>query len=292
MSERRPNEPLFTPAFAGLWLYAFVTFFSAFQLLPAIPFRILELGGSTARAGWFLSIYTYASAFSAPLMGSLADHIGRRRLLIIASILFICFSIGYGLITNFHLLLLIGAFHGAMWSGLIAAASAIMSDFIPASRRNQGLAWWGLSSTFAVAIGPAVGLWVFHFGWLTLCIELVVLSIAMTVGALLLQPTERKREASSMALSEAWDWRVIQTTLSLTVATFGYGGITSYSAIIAVQRHIAPKAIYLTAFATTIAIFRIGFSHLGDRLGTKRILYPSLVLIPVAFALLGVADRR
>ena len=45
------REPLFTPRFAMLWVYAFVTFFSAFQLLPAIPFRILDLGGSKAEAG-------------------------------------------------------------------------------------------------------------------------------------------------------------------------------------------------------------------------------------------------
>jgi len=292
MSAKRPSETLLTPAFAGLWVYAFVTFFSAFQLLPAIPFRIMELGGSTAKAGWFLSFYGYASAFAAPLMGSVADHIGRRRLLIIASILFICFSLAYGVVRDFRVLLAIGAVHGAMWSGLIAAASAIMSDYIPPSRRNQGLAWWGLASTAAVAIAPAVGLWVFHFGWLTLRIEQIVLSVAMTIGALLLGPGQERREGSRLALSEAWDWRVIQTTLSLTVATFGYGGVTSYSAIIAVQRHIAPRAIYLTAFATTIAVFRIGFSHIGDRVGTKRILYPSLVLIPIAFALLGVADQR
>src|SRR6266496_5378743 len=213
MSERRPVEPLFTPAFAGLWVYPFVTFFSAFQLLPSIPFRILELGKSTAKAGWFLSVYTYASAFSAPVMGSLADHIGRRRLLIAASIVFICFSIAYGLVTDFRWLLVIGAVHGAMWSGLIAAASAIMSDYIPPSRRNQGLAWWGLSSTAAVALAPAVGLWVFHFGWLTLCIELMVLSVAMTIGALLLRPTETRREGARLTLSKSWDWRVIQTTL-------------------------------------------------------------------------------
>src|SRR5581483_8979910 len=250
MSERRSIEPLFTPAFAGLWAYAFVTFFSAFQLLPAIPFRILDLGGSTAKAGWFLSVYTYASAFSAPVMGTIADAIGRRRLLIIASIVFICFSVAYGLITNMYVLLAIGAVHGAMWSGLIAAASAIMSDFIPASRRNQGLAWWGLSSTAAVATAPAVGLWVFHFGWLTLCMELAILSTLMTLGALMLRVKEPRREGGGVVLSESWDWHVISTTLSLTVATFGYGGVTSYTAIIAVQRHIEPKAIYLTAFAS------------------------------------------
>ena len=292
MSERREVEPLFTPAFAGVWVYAFVTFFSAFQLLPAIPFRILSLGQSTARAGWFLSVYTYASAFAAPLMGSLADHIGRRRLLIAASIVFICFSIAYGLVTDFRLLLLIAAVHGAMWSGLIAAASAIMSDYIPSSRRNQGLAWWGLASTAAVAIAPAVGLWVFHFGWLTLCIELAVLSTLMTFGALLLRPSEPQRGGTRVALSESWDWGVIRTTLTITVATFGYGGVTSYSAIIAVQRHVTPRAVYLTTFAIAIIFFRLFFSHLGDRIGTKRVLYPALVLIPLAFAALAVAWQR
>src|SRR3954449_203375 len=94
------REALFTPRFAMLWVYAFVTFFSAFQLLPAIPFRIMQLGGSTAKAGWFLAVYTYASAFSAPLMGSLADAIGRKRQLIISSIGFIGFSIAYGVVTN------------------------------------------------------------------------------------------------------------------------------------------------------------------------------------------------
>src|ERR1700704_1112813 len=102
-------EPLLTPRFAALWVYAFVPFFSAFQLLPAIPFRILELGGSKAEAGWFLSVYTFASAFAAPVMGSVADHVGRRRTLITLSIFFIGFSIAYGLITNLKLLLLVGA---------------------------------------------------------------------------------------------------------------------------------------------------------------------------------------
>jgi len=44
------REPLFTPRFWGMWAFSFVTFFSAFQLLPVIPFRILALGGTTAQA--------------------------------------------------------------------------------------------------------------------------------------------------------------------------------------------------------------------------------------------------
>jgi MFS family permease len=287
-----PPQQLFTPRFVGLWVYAFVTFFSAFQLLPAIPFRILDLGGSTAAAGWFLSVYTFASAFAAPVMGSIADHFGRRRLLIIASILFIGFSVAYGVVRNLPLLFLIAAIHGAIWSGLMASASALMSEYVPESRRTQGMAYWGLASTSAIAIAPAFGLWVYHFGWTILCYELAAVSVLMVFGALLLRADDKAPAARRLAVSDAWDWRVIATALSLTVASFGYGGMTSYSAIIAVERHIRPAAIYLTTYAISVVLFRVCFSHLGDRIGPKRMLYPGLVLVPLAFGWLGVAHAR
>ena len=287
-----PRDPLFTPRFAMLWVYAFVTFFSAFQLLPAIPFRILELGGSKAEAGWFLSVYTFASAFSAPVMGSLADHFGRRRFLITASILFVVFSILYGVVRQLPLLFLIGAVHGAVWSGLMASASALMSEYIPESRRTQGMAYWGLSSSSAIAIAPAAGLWIFHFGWTTLCTELSIVSVLMVLGALVLRADEERPVTRRLVVSDAWDWRVIATALSLAVASFGYGGITSYAAIIAIERHVTPAAIYLTTTAISLVLFRVCFSHLGDRIGPKRMLYPGLVLVPLAFGWLGVAHTR
>lgn len=286
------REPLFTTRFVMLWAYAFITFFSAFQLLPAIPFRILELGGSKAEAGWFLSVYTFASAFAAPLMGNVADHLGRRRLLVIASVLFIGFSFAYGVIRYLPLLLLIGAIHGSIWSAILSSASAIMSEFIPDSRRTQGFAYWGLASTGAIAIAPAAGLYIFRFGWATLCNELAALSVVMAVWALLLPSTQSPRLLGATRMREAWDWSVIRITFSLTVASFGYGGVMTYAAIMAIERHITPPSIYLTVYAVSLVIFRLCFSHLGDQLGPKRMLYPSLALVPIAFFILAVAHQR
>ena len=286
------REPLLTPRFAGLWLFAFITFFSAFQLLPAIPFRILDLGGSTAAAGWFLSVYTFASACAAPVMGSIADHVGRKRVLVTASFLFIIFSIAYGVVTYMPLLLIIGAIHGAIWSGILASSSAIMSEFIPASRRTEGLAYWGLASVSAVACAPAVGLAVFHFGWLTLCLELASISVVMTIWSSRLPAVEATLPESWPSLKAAFDWGVVRAALSLTTVSFGYGGVTSYAAIVATQRGIQPKWLYFAVFAVTIVVIRLATSHLGDRYGYAVILYPSLVCIPVAFVLLAWADTR
>jgi len=289
-----PSDTLFTARFAGLWTFAFVAFFSAFQLLPVIPFRILQLHGSTAQAGWFLAAYTFASAFAAPVMGTIADHVGRRRALIIASIAFIAFSLAYGAITYLPLLLAVGAIHGSIWSAILASSSAIMSEMIPESRRAQGMAYWGLASTSAVTIAPAVGLWVFHFGgWMTLCVELAVLSALMAIGGLLLRVVDMPRNAhTTLAIGEAWDWKVTRTALSMTMIAFGYGGITSYSAIYAIERHVSPASIYLTTMAASMIIVRLATAHLADRFGPLRILYPAFSLVPVAFAVLVFAHTR
>lgn len=283
--------PLFTRRFLGLWLFAFITFFAAFQLLPAVPFRIMAIGGTKAQAGWFLSVYAFASAFSAPLMGNLADHVGRKRMLMTAALLFIVFSLLYGVIRVVPLLLVIAIVHGSLWSGLIASASAIMSEFIPETRRNEGLAYWGLSSTAAIALAPAVGLMVYeHFGWVPLCAELAVLALLTFTWASRL-PVTHETPATAHSLREAWDVTVIRPALSLSVICFGYGGVTSYVAILSRERGIKPESLYFTVFALSIVVVRVFTSRLGDRLGPKAMLYPAYAAIPISFAILSFATK-
>jgi MFS family permease len=287
------SERLFTPRFLALWLFAFLTFFSAFQLLPAIPFRILELGGSTAAAGSFLAVYTFASALAAPLMGTIADHVGRKRMLFLASLLFIGFSLAYGYVTWLPALLLIGVVHGTIWSALMSSSSALMSEIIPPSRRAEGLGYWGLASTGAVAIAPAAGFLIFHrFGWTTLCLELAALSVLMTLWATRLPDAGAYGGAERPVLRDVWDWKVLKIAGSLAVTAFGYGGITSYAAILSIQRHIDPPSLYLTVFAVTVVVVRLFTSHLADKVGTRTVLYPAFVALPISFATLALAQQR
>ncbi len=90
------RPPLFTPRFFLMCGFNFVVFLSAFQLLPTAPFRILDVGGGTVAAGLFLGFLTYASAFSAPFTGAIADRIGRRRTLVICSSAIFLMSFAYG----------------------------------------------------------------------------------------------------------------------------------------------------------------------------------------------------
>jgi len=289
-----PDSPrLFTPRFLALWFFQFATFFSAFQLLPVIPLRIVELGGSKAAAGSFLFVYTLASAFAAPMMGAIADRIGRKRMLVTASSLFVLFSLLYAVVPWLPVVLLIGVVHGSVWSAILSAAGAIMTEYIPSSRRTEGLAYWGLAPTAAMAVAPAMGLFVYGFGWFWLCIELAcIAALAATWASRFPARAATGDEHALPRVAELWDWHVVKVTLSMTVTAFGYGGITSYVAILSRERGIVPESLFFTVFAISTVLIRIFTSRLGDRFGPRVLLYPAFALLPVALAILAITTTR
>src|SRR6185436_157340 len=130
------------------------------------------LGGSTFASGLFLGFLTYASATSAPFTGAIADRIGRRRTLIIASAVILLFAIGYGTTTSYRVMLALVVVHGVFWSGLLSASSAYLTSLLPEQRRAEGISYWGLSSVAAVALAPPIAFWIMrHGGWMWICVS-------------------------------------------------------------------------------------------------------------------------
>jgi Sugar phosphate permease len=156
--------------------YSFTVFISVFQLLPTAPYHVIDLGGSTWAAGLFLGCLTYSSAFSASFTGHLGDRFGQRRVLMVVSVMSAVFSLGYAFITNIPFLLTVVVLHGLFWSALLSASGAYMTATIPESRRAEGISYWGLASTLALATAPQIGFWVYHHGWHALCAELITLN--------------------------------------------------------------------------------------------------------------------
>lgn len=286
-------ERVFTPRFFLMCGFTFTVFLSLFQLLPTVPFFILDLGGSTAVAGLFLGVLTFGSALSAPVTGALADRMGKRRMLLVCSLAIAGFSVAYGLSPSYWLPLVLVFFHGLFWSGLLSASSAYMTDLLPERRRAEGIGYWGMSTMTAIAVAPGLGFWVYRFGWGWLCAEVALLNLVMfAIASRLEEITSASRPRGAFFGRHMVEWRVLLVAMALFLCSFGYGGITSFVAVLAEENGIAPKSIFFTAFAVVVLGTRLFSGRLADRVGPRRVFLPCLALVTVGIALTAVAQTR
>lgn len=274
--------------------YSFTVFMSAFQLLPVAPFHILALGGTGSDAGLFLGLLTYASAVSAPITGAMGDRLGKRRVLIVASVAITGFSLAYAVAPSYHLILGLVLVHGIFWSGLLSSSSAYILDIVPASRRAEGLGYAGFASILAIAIAPGLGLWIFERGgWMLLCLEMAALNLLMAFIAWRLPP-DRRREMPPLSLrpSDLVEWRVMIGAVTLFLYSFSYGGVTSFVAVYADSVGVTPRALYFTIFALAIVSTRPFIGRYADRIGHARVIVPCLMLMVLGIGVLVLASTR
>ena len=133
----------------------------------------------------------------------------------------------------------------------------------------------------------------FHFGWRALCLEAAVLNLVMAIIAWRLPPqpisvaTERapRRGGSS-------NGACCMLSFTLFLYSFGYGGITSFTALYADANGVTPKGIYLTTLAVVILVTRPLSGRLGDRFGYRRVFLPCLVLIAAGSGVPGPRRHR
>jgi MFS family permease len=287
------GDRLFSPHFFVMCGFTFTVFLSAFQLFPTAPFRILDLGGSTFASGLFLGFLTYASAVSAPFTGAIADRIGRRLTLLIASGVILVCAIGYAITTSVAVMLALVLVHGVFWSGLLSASAAHLTSLIPDDRRSEGIGYWGLSSVAAVAVAPPIAFWIMnHGGWVWTCISCASLNALMGAIAWTLKEAPHPAPQHPSSGTRLIEWRVLGLAITLFLYSFGYGAVTSFSAMYADAIGVTPKSLYLTILAVVILMTRPLLGALADRRGHRRVFLPSLVMIAAGLALLPFATSR
>jgi MFS family permease len=196
------------------------------------------------------------------------------------------FAAAYAFVEDVRLMLGLVFLHGLFWSGLLSASAAYMTDLIPASRRAEGISYWGISSLLAVAVAPAAGIWVFRHGWGWLCAVTAALNLGMAVIAWSLQP-DHPHPPRPFVLGELVERRVLVMSLTLFLYSYGYGGITSFVALYADANRVAPNSIFFTVFALVTLVVRPFTGRFADRIGHRRVFVPCLVLIVAGLGLLA-----
>lgn len=295
-------------------------------IIPIFPQRLEALGlgaGTLAlmEGGFGLGMFL----FSTP-MGTLADRIGRKPIVFLSLAGFIITNVILALVNVPLVFILVRFIEGALVSGLMPAATAMVGDSVPAEKQGRWLGMITTAQATGFALGPGIGgvlyqLWGFSIPFLISAgIALVAALLAFfmlpetlpaSVRARNLQKLSRKEKKARAGTSVFF--KLVLLILPLLIVDFGLTFVypfvlPQYPFYLVNALHYTPAeyGVIISVYGLSLAVFPLLLGRLSETLPKKlliiigSLLFPMLnvamlllhqyVLLILAAALTGVAD--
>ena len=281
-------ERLWPKQFIQMTVGMLLLFTGFYLLLPTLPLFIKQLGGNESQVGLAAGIFTISAVIFRPIVGGLLDRFGRRPF-IIWGMLFFAFSMYlYDWVGGILILMALRVLHGVSWAFSTTAVGTAITDIIPSDRRGEGMGWYGIAMTLAMAIGPMLGIWLiqnesYHV--------LFLFATSLSVAALLLlflvkipfQPKTTSRRIEFIEKS------VLPVTVAIFFVAVSYGGITTFLPLFAVSIKVNPGTFFLV-YAVALTLIRPIAGKLSDQYGVATVIVPALVITIFALLVLSLSS--
>ncbi|MFF3755439.1 MFS transporter [Streptomyces sp. NPDC002018] len=189
-----------------LVLPAMLLFMMLTILFLAIPYLAADLAPSSSQTLWILDIYGFLMAGFLVLMGTVADRVGHRNLLVIGAAVFGVVSVVAALTDDPALMI--------VWRAVLGVAAAaqtpatlglIFTMFTDAKERGVAIGAWAAGISAGVALGPLLsGLLLDVFSWRATFLVAVPIMALVVIGAPLLLPRHQRSEAGRLDVFSAF----------------------------------------------------------------------------------------
>jgi predicted MFS family arabinose efflux permease len=127
-----------------------------FMLAPLLTPLAEAFGGNPAEASWLISAHAFAYAVAAPAIGLAGRHWSRRRLILMALLLFALDGAVLPLAPTFEIALLLRILGGIAAAALIAPVFALIADLVPPQGQTGAMGLVMLGMTGGIVSGPAL----------------------------------------------------------------------------------------------------------------------------------------
>ncbi len=248
-------------------IYLLGIFMGAIDTGIVAPARLIiqnDFGVGEQAGIWIITAYSLAYAASIPVMGKLADRIGRKRVYVVAITLFGLGSLlcgmsenvgGYGLLVGARIIQAIGG------GGIMPIATAEFGTEVPEDKRGLALGLVGGVYGIANILGSSAGSLILDIvgvqNWQWIFYVNVPISILIVAGAIVVLPNHRSTTVTRI------DFLGIALLVAMiTSVLYGLGNLDFFDLGASIrQPDVWP---YLLAFAVLLPLFIIAERRAAD----------------------------
>ena len=282
----------------ALWTRNFITcsaanfllFFSFYQLLPILPLFIIDkFQTDNATAGIIISLYTIGALACRPFAGFLVDTLSRKPLYFWTFFAFTLCFVGYKTVGLLPILAVVRFAHGLFFGISTTASNTVAIDALPASRRGEGIGYFGISVNLAFATGPMTGMFLYEaFGdSIVFAISIILCIIGLVLVQTLRVPRKEKKAHAPLSLDRFFLTRAVPQFANFIFVGFAYGPVTNYIALYANELGIGGSGWFYALIAAGLIINRITTGRLIDRGYLIHLVGAGMTLNIIAYVMLA-----
>ena len=169
-------------------------------ILPFLPFYAEDLGASPFVVGLILTSFSLFQFVSAPIMGKLSDHYGRKPLLIFSQLSTFLSFIILGFAGSLKMIFLSRMVDGLLGSNF-TIAQAYLSDISTKKERSRVFGISGMAFGLGFLIGPAIGGFLSQFSYsLPSFLAAGISFITILTTLIFLPETVKRKKETKLAL--------------------------------------------------------------------------------------------
>jgi len=289
-------ERLWTKPFILLTVSMLLLYTGFYSMLPVLPVHLKNIGAQQWQIGIIVGLFTLSAVICRPFVGKWLDRYGRKLYIYGGIIFFSLFSLSYSFVSVLAVVVGIRMLHGVSWGIGNTALGTAITDHIPRKKLGQGMGWYGLSMTLAMALGPLLGNYM--MGQYSAMIAFVGASIVTTVPLLLIYQLHidgKLRVDGALSFGKRklapiqWSRQLWMNLIVISCLAFSFGGITTYVPLYLGQQ-LSNVTIFFLMYALSLSICRPLVGKWIDRKGEKLIIIVSLAFVMVALVLLSAAS--
>ncbi len=278
-----PREPLATRAFV-LCALANLAQGVAFSLYFHLPGFLKALGTHEAEIGLLFGVYAPAAIALRPLLGRTMDRSGRRGVILVGGVLH---TLVCALYLTVHAvgpwIYAVRIGHGLAEAALFTGFFTYAADLVPASRRTEGLALFGVSGMLPIGLGGLLGDAILASGGYRELFATSVGFAALSVALSLALPVERRGGPAGPPprgfAAAATQRDLLPLWLLAGVFSVALAAALTFVKLFVEETGIATLGLFLGAYSGTAIVLRVLFARIPDRVGPKRVLFPALALL-------------
>ncbi|EOR05429.1 MFS transporter [Acinetobacter tandoii] len=273
-------------------LFLFVFYFAQTTILPI--YILQDLHGSLAQAGLAMTLFMASSIAVRPFSGLIIEKFGRKKTFFVSEFLFCLFSIAYIFADNLEVLLWLRFLHGIWFSILTTVTVPIANEFIPDSRRGEGMGYFVMSVNLGIVLGPLIGLSLIQP--LSYAVVATILAAIVCLGFVFcfLIPvqtetsTMQKMQKKQLYIHDFVEKKALPVSIMAMMVSFAYASIMSFISTYSASKNLlAYASLFFIVFAISMMSLRPLTGKIYDRKGPSYVIYPALALFAVGLILLS-----